>query len=280
MNNKKSIVKLVVIIFIGVVVKLIQLPFLEDPLSKVLHLRMIKNVATTPFALVIIIMSYLLFSIIFIKFQIRINGNKIYKGFIYGVIFGFVWFYGMIEVGIIYNISLIKEIIYGLGDALPFIVMGILLGIFFGSSSKNKVNSVPLKRYVFAMFSIALIYLLGRYFSYIVIGASSAYRIRPFETFAWTLGNGLLISIIYYFMKDALHSYQLGKRAIIFSFVIFGTDWVLYNLFIPLIYNISLLQIVQSYLGRSIPDIFYACLGVFFSEKYIINSTVAPEKST
>src|SRR5471030_887264 len=219
MKNKKSILKLVVIIFIGVVLKLIQLPFLEDPLSKVLHLRMIKNVATTPFALVMIIMSYLFFSIIFIKFQIRINGDKIYKGFIYGALFGFLWFYGMIEIGIIYNISIIKEIIYGLGDALPFIVMGILLGMFFGSSSKNKINSIPLKKYVISIFSIVLIYLLGRYFSYIVIGVMSSYTIRPIETFAWTLGNGLLISIIYYFMKDTLRSYQLGKRVIIFSFV-------------------------------------------------------------
>lgn len=268
MNNKKAILKLAAIIVIGVVFKIIQLPILEDPLLKVLHLRMIKNVATTPFALVVIILSYLFFSIIFIKFQIKINGNKIYKGFIYGTLFGFLWFYGMIEIDIIYNTSIIQEIVYGLGDAFPFIIMGILLGMFFGSSSKSKVNSISFKKHVISIFSITLIYLLGRYLSYIVIGAKSSYIVRPVGTFAWTLGNGLLISIIYYFMKDTLQHYQLVKRAIIFSFVIFGIDWFLYNLFIPLIYDISLHEIVQSYFGRSIPDILYICIGVFFSEKY------------
>ncbi len=161
-----------------------------------------------------------------------------------------------------------QEILYGLGDAFPFIIMGTLLGVFFGSSSTSKVNSNPFKKHIISILSITLIYVLGRYFSYTIIGARSSYIEKPIETFAWTLGNGLLISIIYYLMKDTLHQYQLVKRAIVFSFVIFGIDWFLYNLFIPLIYDISLQQIVQSYFGRSIPDILYICIGVFFLEKY------------
>ncbi|MFB5761253.1 hypothetical protein [Paenibacillus medicaginis] len=263
MNNKKAILKLIGIIFIGVVLKVIQLPFLEDPLAKVFHLRMIKNVATTPFALILIILSYLFFSIIFIKIQGRINGNKIYKGLIYGTLFGLLWFFGVIEMGIIHSNSIKQDILYGLGDALPLIVMGILLGMFFGSSSKNQVS----KKDVMPIIGITLIYSVGRYISYIVIGAQSSYIVKPIETLALTLVNGLLISILYYFVKDALQHYRLVKRAFVFGFIIFGIDWFLYNLFIPLIYDISLLQTVQSFLGRSIPDVLYACIGVFYSEK-------------
>jgi hypothetical protein len=267
MNDKKARWKLLAIVCVGVVLKVIQLPFLEDPLAEVFPLRMIKNVAVTPLALILIILSYLFFSMIFIAFQSKINGNKVVKGFVYGTLFGVLWFYGMIEMAIIHHTSFTQEIVYGLGDALPFVIMGILLGMFFGSSSNSEVVSIPFKKHAVSIMGMAIIYVIGRYFSYMVIGGGSSYIDRPVETFAWTLGNGLLIGILYYFMKGALHHYPLFKRAVLFGLVIFGMDWFIYNLFVPIIYDIPLLDMVQSYVGRSIPDILFVCVGVFGIEK-------------
>lgn len=269
MNDKKARLKLFAIVCIGVILKVIQLPFLEDPLAEVFPLRMFGNVAATPLALILIILSYLIFSMIFLAFQSGMKGHKVVKGFVYGALVGVLWFYGMIEMAIIHHTSFTQEILYGLGDAFPFVIMGILLGMFFGGSSNNEGESIPFKKHAVSIMGVTLMYVIGRYFSYTVIGGGSSYIDRPVKTFAWTLGNGLLIGILYDFMKGALHRYPLVKRAIVFGLVIFGIDWFIYNLFVPIIYDIPLLDMVQSYVGRSIPDILFVCIGVFCSEKVL-----------
>jgi len=60
---------------------------------------------------------------------------------------------------------------------------------------------------------------------------------------------------------------DIGKAAI-FGIVVFGIDWLLYNLFVPVFFNVSLIELLRSFFIRSIIDIIGVCIGVYLSIIY------------
>ena len=258
-------IKFVAIVFLATIIRaLLQKVQGSDPLADVLeYSNLVKSIGEPAIAIPLIFLTYFLLALVFVKIQRNLFGTRIQKGLLYSSFFGVLWFYGMIEGHIEQNASLIKEIIFGLGEMIPIILMGILLAISFTEDSKNKINSLFKKYNLLLVLCIAIIYVLGRYLTYAVIGVESAYLRKMIPTFLWVSGNGILIGSMYYFLIHKNENQSFFKKAFIFSFLVFGTDWILFNLFAPLLFDISFFDIIW----RPIIDILCVFSGILFYVK-------------
>lgn len=267
----KHKLKFLAIIFLALIIRIIlQMLIGEDPLAGVLPYSALVNELGVPaIAGPMIFLSYFLLAFVFVKIQKNLSGTKIQKGLLYGIIFGALWFFGMIEGHLEVDASLIKELVFGLLETMPIIIMSLLLGIIFAENSKETIGSL-LKKYNFNLVGcITFFYILGRYFTYIVIGVKSVYLDKVISIFFWCVGNGIIIGSMYYFLGYRISDKNYIKKALFFCFIIFGTDWVLFNLFAPLLFNISILDI----LFRPFFDIIFVFLGVIVY-KYVFSKNL------
>ena len=95
----KNRIKFIGIVFSAVILRIaIQIIHGEDPLSDVLaYSSLVKSIGIAPVAGTMILVSYFFLALIFVRIQKDIPGTKIQKGLLYGILFGILWFYGMIE---------------------------------------------------------------------------------------------------------------------------------------------------------------------------------------
>jgi hypothetical protein len=258
--------KFIGIVLLAVILRIvIQIIHGEDPLSDVLaYSSLVESIGISPVAGTMILASYFFLALIFVRIQKGIPGTKIQKGLLYGILFGILWFYGMIEGNIEQNVPLIKEIIFGFFETIPIITMSVLLGLFFADDSENEF-SIIFRNSISTIVYIAFFYIIGRYFTYIVVGVESAYLEKILPTILWVSGNGVLIGSMYYFLRHGIKQYSIIKKALIFSFVVFGIDWILFNLFAPMLFGVAFGDIVW----RFVIDIASVCFGIIFFEKIV-----------
>ena len=252
------------IVFLAVILRIaIQIIHGEDPLSDVLaYSHLVKSIGISPVAGTLISVSYFFLALIFLNIQKEIPGTKIQKGLLYGILFGVLWFYGMIEGHIEQDVPLIKEVIFGLFETIPIITMGLLLGVFFADDSKDEFTKI-IRSDISVIAFISFFYIVGRHFTYLAVGVDSAYFRKTVPTSLWVFGNGVLIGSMYYFLRHGIQQYSIIKKALFFSFIVFGIDWILFNLFAPLLFDISFGDIIW----RFAIDILSVCSGIIFFEK-------------
>ena len=224
------------------------------------------KVGEIPVAATMIFICYLSLSIVFVMFQDRLPGSKFVKGLGYGLAFGLLWAFGMLEAPICENTSLIHEIIVGLSETICITPLGILLGIICGTDSKDKFRIVISKRGIMTVMTIALLFFAGRY---IPINIRPYYLTKLFATFFWTLGNGIMIGLVYLFIRDMIKNYSPLKAAIIFSFCIFGIDWFVYSLFVPALIATPVSKLLNTFITKAVIDILFVFFGVLLAESKV-----------
>ncbi|MBC2578840.1 hypothetical protein [Clostridium sp. DJ247] len=137
--------------------------------------------------------------------------------------------------------------------------MGILLGIFIGTNeTKNRK-----RQKFFSIFVITIFYIIGRYFAYSILHIESAYSIKPLGTFIWTLCQGLWIGIIYFILQSGIKGKSVVSQGLFFEIVIFGLNWLAYHFFIPVMYDVSLVDIFM----RVGIDVLFITVGVCTCKK-------------
>jgi len=231
----------------------------------------VKNGLFIPAVIIMFLITFGVLAVIFVLIQDNLQGTKIFKGFIYGLSFGCLWFIGMIEASLILGTPLKNELFTGMADGLPIILMGLLLGVFTGTdTAKNNIKKRSNEN-IISIFVITIFYVVGRYSSYTIIHIDSAYSTKPCATFLWTVGIGLWVGVMYWLLKQGLKGYSPIKRALMFGGLIYGTDWLLYNFFIPLFFETSLVDLLL----RAGIDIVFVIVGVFMFEKFVHTSKLA-----
>lgn len=268
-NKPYFVPKLFLIISLTVVFRIV-LVFVvgEDPIGENMdYSLLVKAIGFKPVIVGMFYICYSALAIVFLIVQKNLAGTKLQKGCIFGALFALLWGYGMLEAGIIKQTSLPAEIIFGISEGLPIVLLGVLLGIFFGTNSTRKLSLTFNASYWFALFPIVELYLFGRYFAYIVIGVESAYVHSSLATFLWTGGNAVLIAILYLFCHNAFPAYNSFSKALLFGLVVFGLNWVLYNFFVPVIFQVSVFEIFRSFFLRVLVDIVAIVAGVFLAEE-------------
>lgn len=272
---KRDFLKILIVTFIAVFIRIICTPiFGGDPISTTEPFGNIAGlIGIIPSVIIMFSISYLHLALIgFYIIRKHIAGNYI-NGLIFGLLIGIIWLYGMFEAGILKNTSQYKELLFGISEAIPIVILGLLIAYALRkemiTSHKEIIsdrNSISLN--ITKVIIIALMYLLFRYVSYVFINIESQYINKPIATFIWTFGNGFLIGLLYVSMNKWISSKKDIGKAVIFGIVVFGVDWLLYNLFVPVFFNVSLLELIRSFVLRSIIDVIGVYIGVYISITY------------
>jgi hypothetical protein len=209
-----------------------------------------------PAASVALILWFGTLGIVFAFIQEKLPGTKGRKGWRYGVGFGGLCFLAIFEMCLIFGSPIASELRTSIADGVSLLFLGLLLGRFVGTDGKPFFGGDKLKPVLF--FVIPFTFLLGRYFGYSIVHLLSAYNEKPITTFAWTLSIGLWISITYWLLKEASNKAPV-VQAFRFGILIFGPYWLIYNLFVLLFVNVSILDVFM----RVVIDVLSVTVGVW-----------------
>jgi len=199
-------------------------------------------------------------SIVFALIQERLVGKRFVKGFWFGIAFTGLWVLGFIEVSALTDTTILTEVINGLPDSLTILLMSLLLGIFAAhdtlATEKKKTKNQLVGGVV-----VAVAFFVGRYIAYWVFKTNSIFHQEPDAVFVWTLAMAIWIGLFYGILGNASPGYSPITRGLFFIGVIFGIDWLFFNLFLPIFLDIPILNMVL----RALLDLAFIGLGVFFN---------------
>jgi len=195
-------------------------------------------------------------TIIFALIQMNLSGTRMMKGLRYGTAFGVLCFLAIFEMSLIFNSPVADELRTSVADGISILLLGLLLGRLTGTDSHD-VNWRTNLRCI-SIIIITLIFVAGRYFGYGVIHMMSAYSEKPFSTFLWTLSIGLWIAIMYWLIRETNQKSSV-VQAFRFGVQIFGSYWLIYNLFVLIFVKVSLWDV----LVRVIIDVLSVTVGIW-----------------
>jgi hypothetical protein len=198
-------------------------------------------------------------AMVFIFIQDNLPNKKWVKGFLYGFSFGGLYFIGMFEGILLWQDTVLNSFLMGMTDFVSIVAMGTLLGIFIGTNGTKDKN----RQTVFSVFVIALCYIIGRYFSYSILHMTSAYSTEPLGTFIWTIFQGLWVGLIYFILQSGIKGKSVISQGSFFGFAILGLNWLMYDLFIAIVYEVSFMDIFI----RVAVDSLFSILGILAYRK-------------
>jgi hypothetical protein len=199
-------------------------------------------------------------AVIFTLIQMNLSGTKMMKGLRFGMAFAGLCFLAIFEMCLVFDSSLVDELRTSTIDGLSILFLGLLLGSLVGPDS-----TVPSRRRKFNQKSfivIPLLFLIGRYFGYMIVNVMSAHSEKPIGTLLWTLGIGYWIAVMYWLLKETRERSALDQ-AVRFGVMIFGSYWLIYNSFVLLFLNLS----IWSVFLRVIIDVLSITVGIWVTNK-------------
>lgn len=189
-----------------------------------------------------------------------------FKAWYYGIPAGGLWVIGMTEVAVWKGRTAILPLfLSGMADLIPILLICCLLGKFF--ISENIELSKAKRRLFPSILIIPAFYLLGRYFSYVILQVSSGMHSRPLGTFVWTLVMGFWIWVMFFFMGIENIKTTTLFKSLIFGVFIFGLTWTSFNAIGALITSDF-----SVFLDRTLIDTFSVFISVYLSLKYNENN--------
>lgn len=213
---------------------------------------------TVPAILVWELLAFGVLAMVFLLIQSRLPGTGRRKGILYGLSFGGLYQIGMLESVLLLKSSVWNELFMGLADFIPILLLGLLIGIFAGTTTpQNKRTHL-----ISSVCIISIFYLAGRYLAYSVFHIQSVYAEKPLETFLWTLSMGFWIGVIYYILESGSMGKSVFTKGMFFGVVIFGSNWLMNHLFIAVVSKWS-----PDILLRAGTDIVFTSVGAFVCRK-------------
>ena len=216
-----------------------------------------------PAVIVLFFITFWALALVFVFIQDKLHGKKLLKGFRYGASFGVLWLIGMFEMSIAFGSPLKHEFFTGLLDCLSLILLGLLLGKFIAVDSTRHGNEKS-NLGLLSVFIIASLFVVERYFRYFTLTYyNPGYFSNHLTTFTFTLTLGLWIGLMYRLLRQESAKYSPLKRALLFGGIVFGIDWLFYNLFLLLFLKLPLVEILL------VPafDILSVIIGIYTVEK-------------
>ncbi|MGB9980553.1 hypothetical protein [Methanobacterium sp.] len=207
---------------------------------------------------------YALLGCVFVLISSRLQGSNFIKGLKYGLFFGILTIIVYLEPLPSTVTFSVTNILWMLADSIPYIVFGILMGIFLAKDNK-KEDSIEIKSNKLLILVIPAIFLIGRLLSYNIFHIYSSYSILPVNTIIWVLTLGLGISIMYYYLlRPGVLKSSPFSTAILFG-AMFGIYLFLFNFAYALIVNLKIDGYIDFFIRASI-DVLFVSLGIFVYE--------------
>jgi hypothetical protein len=200
---------------------------------------------------------------VFYRYHMTIRGTGLWKGLRYGSAIALLWLVGMLEGVALFGNPIHVEFLVGLSDAVPVLIMSILLGVFVfhtGSSAtglSSRIRPVPV------LITIAVVFLTGRYIGYVSGMIGTGHSEYPVEAFVWTLLMGLSVGVAFLLLGNATYMSSTIRSAAGFGFWIFGVNWIVFMAFIPLLFEGVIVDII----ARVSLDIVVVILGGYVALK-------------
>jgi hypothetical protein len=206
-------------------------------------------------------------AVIFTLIQVNLSGTKMMKGLRFGIAFAVLCFLAIFEMCLVFGSSLVDELCTSTADGLSILLLGLLLGSLVGTDSAVPSKRMKLNQKSFIF--IPLLFLIGRYFGYMVVNIMSAYSEKPFGTFLWTIAIGYWIAVMNWLLKETRKRSPMAQ-AVRFGVMIFGIDWLIYNSFVLLFLKLSIWNVFL----RVIIDVVSITVGIGVSNKLSPKVTV------
>lgn len=224
----------------------------------------VKTVGLLPVITLYFFAAFAIITYLFHRYEDRLPGIKSGKGIRYGFAIGLLWLWGMLEGVSLSGNPFVSEFITGICDAVPIVFMGLLLGKFTTESNDNKDMKKPSgpSHIVFSITVFSVVFLLGRYSFYYTKVIKSGYESSPYFTFIWTLLMGACIGVAYLLLGQTTQSSSLFLSAIKFGVILFGVNWCIFTVLIPLIFAGTVFDSVI----RMLLDTFLVILSYYLSE--------------
>ncbi|WP_283409950.1 hypothetical protein [Anoxynatronum buryatiense] len=220
---------------------------------------------------------------VFHRFEGSIKGSKFTKGLRYGIAIGMMWLIAMLEGVALFGNSLLNEFIVGLSDFIPVVVMSVLLSLFTGNNESTRPASSLVKRRknpdmkklasqrknLLTLIVFATLFLVGRYVAYHTELIMSGYRVNGLSTAVWTFFMGLTMGAAYLLLHHAVKDDLKIMKSVTFGICIFGTTWLLFICFMPLLFKGFLVDV----LVRVAIDVTLVIISAYCCELLLSDST-------
>ena len=143
-------------------------------------------------------------------------------------------------------------------------MMGLLCGYLLGENKPLPVHHSH--HSLISILTIASCFVLARYVLYLFFGIYSSFDAYPLSTLWWCIISGCVVSSVITGLNDYLEEKNIFKRSILLGCFLFGMNLTLFNLFMPLAYQINPADLIL----RTLSDIFAVTIGCFFSQKVML----------
>jgi len=176
----------------------------------------------------------------FVYWNIRneIPGEGVNKGLRYGTAIALLWMFAMLEGVSLFGNPIIKEFVVGLSDAIPVFVLSVLLSKLQTEKVEGNLSvTFIFRQKIKAVSTFTGIFLTGRYIAYLSGVIQSGNQTRPLQTFIWTLLMGISIGAAFVLLDNNRNERSLKHRAVKFGFLIFGLNWSVFLVFMPLLFS-------------------------------------------
>lgn len=268
---KQNWLKLSSIVLVSIAVRVVLLQVLPLRNSGTFELPLsafAERIGMIPAAAIVMTASYLTIATVLLVSQEHLAGNRFERWIRCSLPFSLLWMVAVLETVASLGKPFWPELMIGLTDILPLLVMGTLVS-GWGSSKAPRRAVSDLQASLTDIFTIAGICFLGRYFLYAILPVNSGYASQASATFFWTLAFGLAIGQAYYLLSPGLKGAQPITRALWYGGIAFGLYWTLNNAFMPVVFDISFVKLdppILNYVYRALGDITSVVFGVWMVE--------------
>lgn len=261
-KKKKRGLRFSLIVFASTVFTVILHQLHHDPLMTLAGRA--KSIVITsgyfpPAAFAGLALAFCIMGLMFLMVQRSLRGTGRLKGALFGAALGGMYLIGMLEVYVLFPVSLFGEFYTGAADCAGILLMGVLLGRYAADDTHR--GEGPVRPVFPALAIIPVVYVLIRYFSYTVIDIESSCSTRPLATFIWTAAMGCWGGAMYVLIGRGIAYGSPFRQAVVFGGLVFGVNWLIFNLFALLFIETSLPDLVY----RSIFDALAIALGIYIS---------------
>jgi len=175
---------------------------------------------------------------VYLNIRNEIPGKGVKKGLRYGTAIALLWLFAMLEGVSLFGNSIINEFVVGLSDAIPVFVLSILLSkLQIEKAESDRPVAFMLRKNIMAILIFAGIFFTGRYVAYLSGVIQSGNHTRPLQTLVWTLLMGISIGTAFVLLGNNRNGRSLRHRAVKFGFLIFGLNWAVFLVFMPLLFS-------------------------------------------
>ena len=207
------------------------------------------------------IFAYSLIAALFLLIRNQLHGNRILQGLKYGLSCCAVWIVYLLEP--LPHVAPIDRLTYPVADSLALLVMGLLLGWLFGNPVQRP-DKAKLPFPIFPALTVTACFFAGRMMQYCIFDIYASFDAKPLETALWCLLAGITISCAVAWLHLYIRNENRVKRAVILGCLLFGVDLILFNFFMPLVFDADIPDLSL----RSLIDILAVTFGCLsFSNK-------------